>query len=73
MLVAQSLEECQRSTVWNPEHFNGRGLPRGGYETAVYWCRGDRKGEWLDKGAMLDASEALGHSRLSVVGEHYIR
>lgn len=39
----------------------------------VYWCRGDRRGQWFDKAAMLQASRALGHNRISVVGEHYIR
>lgn len=38
-----------------------------------YFCRGDRKGEVLDKQAMKMASEALGHSRLEVVAGHYIR
>jgi hypothetical protein len=26
-----------------------------------------------DKAAMLEASKALGHNRISVVGEHYLR
>lgn len=38
-----------------------------------YYCRGDRKGTVFDRTAMLYASEALGHSRTSVVGAHYIR
>lgn len=38
-----------------------------------YICRKDRKGEILDKKAMEIASEALGHSRISVVADHYIR
>lgn len=38
-----------------------------------YYCRGDRKGEVMDKPAMKMASEALGHSRLEVVAGHYIR
>lgn len=44
-------------------------LPR----SEVYYCRGERKGKAFDKRAMLYASKALGHSRISVVGEHYIR
>lgn len=39
----------------------------------VYHCRGDKKGVWMDKRAMLEASRALGHNRISVVGAHYIR
>ena len=38
-----------------------------------YCCRGDLKGTWYDKKAMLVASNALGHNRLSVIAEHYIR
>lgn len=43
------------------------------YQSEVYHCRGDRKGVKLDKRAMLMASRALGHNRISVVGEHYLR
>lgn len=43
------------------------------YRSGVYTCRGDRKGEQLDRDAMLAASRALGHNRVSVVGEHYLR
>lgn len=38
-----------------------------------YCCRGDLKGTWYDKQAMLEASQALGHNRISVIAEHYIR
>jgi len=38
-----------------------------------YCCRGDLKGIWYDKNAMKVASEALGHNRISVIAEHYIR
>lgn len=43
------------------------------YQSEVYHFRKDRKGEKLDKVAMLATSQALGHNRISVVGEHYIR
>lgn len=43
------------------------------YKSALYVCRGDRKGEVLYRPAMIKASQALGHNRESVVGEHYIR
>lgn len=37
-----------------------------------YCCRGDRKGLWLDKKAMLITSKALGHNRINVIAEHYL-
>lgn len=37
----------------------------------VYFCRGDLKGRSFDKVAMSAASEALGHSRISVVASNY--
>ena len=43
------------------------------YQSEVYICRGENKGKRLDKRAMLEASKALGHNRICVVGEHYIR
>lgn len=50
-------------------HKDGRRI----YKSALYVCRGDRKGEVLDREAMIKASQALGHNRESVVGEHYLR
>lgn len=38
-----------------------------------YCCRNDLKGIWYDKAAMREVSEALGHSRISVIAEHYLR
>lgn len=38
-----------------------------------YCCRNDLKGVWYDKSAMKEVSEALGHSRISVIAEHYLR
>ena len=38
-----------------------------------YCCRSDLKGIWYDKKAMLIASSALGHNRISVIAAHYIR
>lgn len=43
------------------------------YQSQVYHCRGDKKGVKLDKLAMEKASKALGHNRISVIAEHYIR
>lgn len=38
-----------------------------------YICRKDKRGITYDRAAMLEASRALGHNRISVVGEHYLR
>lgn len=43
------------------------------YQSEVYNCKGDLKGVKYDKAAMLIASKALGHNRISVIAEHYIR
>ena len=43
------------------------------YQSEVYHCRGSRKGLALDKRALAIVSKALGHNRISVVGEHYLR
>ncbi|MBR3486035.1 MAG: hypothetical protein IKH31_00465 [Clostridia bacterium] len=43
------------------------------WRSAIYCFRGDRKGDKLDRAAMLKASQALGHNRVSVVAESYIR
>lgn len=42
------------------------------YKTALYYCRNDRRGDVLDRSAMIIASISLGHNRECVVGEHYI-
>lgn len=44
-------------------------LPR----SEKYICRKDKSGIVYDRKAMLEASKALGHNRVSVVGEHYLR
>lgn len=72
--LARDYQTCKATPFWNKEHSNGKGKPKGGFDRdSVYHMRGSHKGEWLDKEAMLAASEALGHNRISVVGEHYIR
>ena len=43
------------------------------YQSDVYTCRKDEAGKKLDKAAMLKASKALGHNRLEVVANNYIR
>lgn len=48
----------------------GTGRP---YQSGVYTCRRDESGKKLDKEAMLVCSKALGHNRISVVADSYIR
>ena len=43
------------------------------YQSEVYACRKDEAGKKLDKAAMLICSKALGHNRISVVADYYIR
>ena len=43
------------------------------YQSDVYTCRKDEAGKKLDKAAMMKASKALGHNRLEVVANNYIR
>lgn len=43
------------------------------YQSDVYVCRKDAKGKRLDKRAMYKCSKALGHNRLDVVANYYIR
>lgn len=38
-----------------------------------YYCKGDRKGVVFDRTAMMAASRALGHNRISVIAGHYLR
>lgn len=39
---------------------------------ALYRCRGDLRGVWFDREAMLQASKALGHNRISVIAQSYL-
>lgn len=43
------------------------------YQSDVYVCRKDEKGKRLDKKAMYITSKALGHNRINVIAEHYLR
>ena len=43
------------------------------FQSGVYTCRKDESGKKLDKEARLKASKALGHNRLEVVANNYIR
>ena len=43
------------------------------YQSEVYTCRKDEARKKLDKAAMLICSKALGHNRISVVADYYLR
>ena len=43
------------------------------YQSEVYTCRKDERGRKLDKHAMKVCSKALGHNRIEVVANNYIR
>lgn len=43
------------------------------FQSEVYVCRKDESGKKLDKKAMLICSKALGHNRIEVVANNYIR
>lgn len=43
------------------------------FQSDVYTCRKDEKGKKLDKQAMYKCSKALGHNRICVVADNYIR
>lgn len=43
------------------------------YQRDVYTCRKDEARKKLDKAAMLLCSKALGHNRLSIVADNYLR
>lgn len=43
------------------------------YQKDVYTCRKDEVGKKLDRAAMLLCSKALGHNRLSIVADNYLR
>lgn len=86
--IAERMRAAGNGKVWEhvPSHMDVHGY-RSEYATAIYaayardpippedryHCRGDRKGTVMDKKAMLQASQALGHNRIDVVAGHYIR
>ena len=49
---------------------DGSGKP---YQSKVYVCRKDEKGKKLDKKAMEIVSKALGHNRIEIVANNYLR
>ena len=64
-MYARPLDVCKCEPFRNPSR-------RRWDADSVYRCRGDERGRWFDKRAMLIVSRALGHNRISVVGEHYL-
>lgn len=65
--IARPLSVCENDkTFVKPKHENPD-------RDAVYRRRGALRGTWLDKRAMVIVSEALGHHRISVVGENYLK
>ena len=62
---ARPLAVCRRDPFYNPSRHQVN-------SNSVYFCRNDERGRWFDKKAMLVVSRALGHNRISVVGEHYL-
>lgn len=43
------------------------------FQGDIYTCRKDESGKKLDRQAMKKCSKALGHNRISVVADNYIR
>lgn len=43
------------------------------YQGDVYYCRNDESGKRLDKKAMKTCSKALGHNRINVIANNYLR
>lgn len=37
-----------------------------------YCCKGDQKGKWYDRKAVIEVSKQLGHARANVIVEHYL-
>lgn len=86
--IIARMRRAGHSKVWEsvPSHMDVHEY-RSEYATAIYsayerenipkedryYCKSDRKGTVMDKRAMRMASQALGHSRVSVVAGHYIR
>ena len=86
--IVSRMQAAGGGPVWGsvPSHMDVHAY-RAEYATAIYrahardpipagdkyYCRGDRKGVVMDRLAMLEASRALGHNRISVVAAHYIR
>lgn len=63
---ARPIDTIRGQRMTDPDH-SGRSV------STVYTCRGDFAGREYDRAALLEASRALGHNRVSIVAEHYLR
>lgn len=72
-LFERKYDVCKRERFWNPEHRCADGTRGGWDKDSVYHLRGTYAGQWRDKAALLVCSHNLGHNRISVVAEHYVR
>ncbi len=86
--MVSRMQQAGHDRVWQsvPSHMDVHSY-RSDYATAIYtvcareeipkvdryYCKADRAGTVMDRQAMMAASQALGHSRISVVAGHYIR
>lgn len=86
--IIDRMQQAGSDKVWEsvPSHMDVHEY-RAEYATAIYeayardnvpmqdryYCKADRKGTVMDRQAMMEASKALGHSRINVVAGHYIR
>lgn len=70
--IDTDVTKSQMTTYIVPYDRVNRGTGRR-YQSEVYTCRKDEAGKKLDKAAMLICSKALGHNRISVVADNYIR
>ena len=43
------------------------------YQSEVYTCRNDEAGRKMDRKAMVMGTKALGHNRLEIIANNYIR
>ena len=64
---ARDLETCQQSPFTGNVHSCGKG-----YSNCVYWLRGSRQGEWLDKQAMKVVTDALGLRHFKSFAQSYL-
>ncbi len=77
VVASYTTKNGRRDTSRFPELYKmerGRKRILPGYRdvSGCYYCRVDRKGECFDRRALFAASNSLGHSRESIVAEHYL-
>ena len=57
------------NSIYNMFARDVKALPK----SEIYCCRKELAGVWYDKKAMLIASRNLGHNRISIIAEHYLK